>query len=60
MRLTSAHRGVTVDDIRAATGFELVIPTDVPTTPEPTEEQVRLIREVIDPDAMRKREFRAS
>ncbi len=57
MRLRSAHRGVTVDDIRAATGFELVIPTDVPTTPEPTEEQVRLIREVIDPDGMRRREF---
>ena len=60
MRLRSAHRGVTVDHIRAATGFELVIPTDVPTTPEPTGEQVRLIREVIDPDGMRKREFRAS
>ena len=43
-----------------ATGFRPVLPPgDVPTTPEPTAEQVRLIREVIDPHGMRRREFRA-
>jgi hypothetical protein len=30
---------------------------EVPTTPTPTAEQLRLIRDEIDPDNMRKREF---
>ena len=33
MRLRSYHPGVTVDDIVAATGFELVVPDDVAETP---------------------------
>ena len=32
MRLRSVHPGVTVDEIVAATGFELVVPDDVPET----------------------------
>ena len=35
MRLRSVHPGVTVDEIVAATGFELVVPDDVPETPAP-------------------------
>lgn len=58
MRLKSVHPGVTVTAVQDATGFELLMPEgDVPETRPPTEEQVRLIREVIDPDQMRKREF---
>ena len=50
---------MTVDEVQAATGFELLLPDgDVPETEAPTQEQVRLIREEIDPDEMRKREFR--
>jgi len=49
MRLRSVHPGVTVDEVVAATGFELVIPDDVPTSRLPTDEEVRWIREVIDP-----------
>lgn len=49
MRLASVHPGVTVDDVVAATGFELVIASDVPTTRLPTDEELRLIREEIDP-----------
>lgn len=61
MRLASVHPGVSVEQVQDATGFELLLPDDgeVPETPRPTVEQVRLIREVIDPDGMRKREFRA-
>jgi glutaconate CoA-transferase subunit B len=61
MRIASVHPGVTVDDVQAATGFELALPGggEPPQTPRPTREQVRLIREVIDPHEMRKREFRA-
>ncbi|MCY4630426.1 MAG: CoA-transferase, partial [bacterium] len=59
MRLRSVHPGVTVEQVLEATGFEpLLPPGDVPTTPEPSAEQVRLIREVIDPHGMRHREFR--
>ena len=36
MRLRSVHPGVTVADVVAATGFELVIPDDVPTSRAPS------------------------
>jgi len=53
MRVSSAHPGVSIDEIRAATGFELAIPADVPHTREPTTEELRLIRSVIDPGGRR-------
>ena len=46
MRLRSVHPGVTVDEIVAATGFELVVPDDVPETRAPTPDELELIREV--------------
>ena len=59
MRLNSVHPGITVKDVQDATGFELQLPEgSVADTRLPTREQVRLIREVIDPDEMRKRELR--
>jgi len=56
MRLRSLHPGVTVEDVVAATGFELVIPDDVPTSRLPTPEELRLLDEVIDPAGTRLRE----
>ena len=56
MRLHSVHPGVTVDEVVAATGFELAIPDDVPETRTPTPDELELIREVIDPDNLRDRE----
>jgi glutaconate CoA-transferase subunit B len=57
MRLRSVHPGVTVEQVQEATGFELLLPDgDVPETTPPTAEQVRLLREEIDPDGMCKRE----
>ena len=56
MRLASLHPGVTVDEVVSATGFDLVIPAGVPATREPTAEELRLIREVIDPAGARYRE----
>ncbi len=56
MRLQSVHPGVTVEQVQDATGFELLMPgTDVPETRPPSCEQVRLIREIVDPNDMRKR-----
>jgi acyl CoA:acetate/3-ketoacid CoA transferase beta subunit len=56
MRLRSVHPGVTVDEVVAATGFELVVPDDVPETRLPTDEELRVIREVLDPNGLRNAE----
>ncbi|SEQ41603.1 Acyl CoA:acetate/3-ketoacid CoA transferase, beta subunit [Streptomyces sp. yr375] len=56
MRLASVHPGVSVDEVREATGFDLVIPDEVARTREPTAGELRLIREVLDPGAARARE----
>jgi acyl CoA:acetate/3-ketoacid CoA transferase beta subunit len=53
MRLRSVHPRVTVDEVVAATGFDLVVPDDVGESRTPTPDELRLIREVIDPDGTR-------
>jgi len=53
MRLRSVHPGVTVDEVQAATGFELAVPDDVPTSRLPTPEELELIDTVIDPTGLR-------
>lgn len=53
MRLRSVHPGVTVDEVTEATGFSLELPADVEESRAPTEEELRLIREVIDPTGQR-------
>jgi glutaconate CoA-transferase, subunit B len=58
MRLRTVHPGVSVEQVQAATGFELLVADDVHDTEPPTPEEVRLIREEIDPDGVRKSEFR--
>lgn len=59
LRLLSVHPGVRVADVVKATGFDLIIPDDLPTTREPTAEELLLIREVIDPHGARYREVPA-
>jgi glutaconate CoA-transferase subunit B len=49
MRLKSVNPGVTVDQVVAATGFELVIPADVPETEAPTDEELEVLRTRVDP-----------
>jgi glutaconate CoA-transferase subunit B len=56
MRLTSYHPGVSIEHIRKKTGFELLIAPNVEETPPPTVEEVRLLREKIDPLGVRKLE----
>lgn len=56
MRLRSVHPGVTVDDVVAATGFELVIPADVAESRIPTPEELELLETVIDRNGARYRE----
>lgn len=60
VRLLSVHPGVTVDDVRSATGFELPLPDgDVPTTRAPRPDELVLIREMLDPRGLRDREVRS-
>lgn len=52
MMLRSIHPGISLDDVVGSMGFAPVVPTSVPQTEPPTAEQVRMIREVIDPNRM--------
>lgn len=56
MRLTSYHPGVDVARIQARTGFELEIAPGIGETPLPTSEEIRLLREEIDPLGIRRLE----
>lgn len=53
LRLVSLHPGVSEEEVRKNTGFELARAGALRTTPEPTREQLRLIREVLDPHNLR-------
>ena len=54
-RLRSVHPGVTVDDVVAATGFDLVVDGDVPETRSPTPDELAVI-DAVDPTGLRYRE----
>lgn len=55
MRLVSVHPGVTVADVVANTGFDLVIDDQVPTSRPPTDHDVSIL-ERLDPKGLRYRE----
>jgi len=58
MRAVSLHPGVTADEVTAATTFEVDF-SGVATSREPTGEELRLIREVVDPKSLRDKEVPA-
>jgi acyl CoA:acetate/3-ketoacid CoA transferase beta subunit len=58
MRIASVHPGVTVEQVQSETGFPLVT-DDVATTREPTDEELKLLREVLDPKGYRDKEVPA-
>jgi glutaconate CoA-transferase subunit B len=53
MRVKTLHPGVTIEHVRENTGFELAAADDLRETPAPTAEQLRLLREVLDPNNLR-------
>lgn len=57
MRLTHLHPGVTLERVRAKTGFELEISEPLAQTEPPSEQELRLLREEIDPLGIRRLEF---
>ncbi|MCZ2098954.1 MAG: hypothetical protein LC121_22380 [Anaerolineae bacterium] len=56
MRLATLHPGVTIEQAQARTGFALAIAPDLRETPPPTDEDLRLLREEIDPLGVRRLE----
>ncbi len=53
LRVRSLHPGVSLEQVGEQTGFKLAVAGDVGTTALPTAEQLRLIREVLDPHDQR-------
>lgn len=56
LRVVSLHPGVTLETIRKKTGFPLEVSPDLRETPAPTVEEVRLLRDEIDPLGIRELE----
>ncbi len=57
MRLVTLHEGVTLADVKANTGFEVLVPGRVGTTPPPKAEELAVLREAVDPLGIRDLEF---
>jgi glutaconate CoA-transferase subunit B len=53
VRVQSLHPGVTFDEVQDNTGFALVRRDNIATTPIPSSQQLRLIRERLDPAGVR-------
>jgi glutaconate CoA-transferase subunit B len=50
MQVESVHPGVALDEVLSAMSFRPVVPKEVPPTEPPTTDQIRLIRQEIDPN----------
>ena len=50
MRLDSRHPGTSLEDVRNSIGWEVRVASDHAMTPAPSAEELRLIREVLDPE----------
>lgn len=53
IRILSLHPGVSLQEVRDNTGFALAVAEGCGATPAPTEQQLRLIRERLDPRNLR-------
>ena len=58
MRALSLHPGVTPDEVRQATSFEIDSLDTAPPSRPPTDDELHLIRTAIDPKALRDKEIR--
>ncbi len=56
-RLRSLHEGVSLDEVIENTGFELILPKDVPMTVAPSDAELDLIRNEIDPAGVHRLDF---
>jgi len=58
MRLASVHAGVGVEEVVENTSFALVIDGEIPQTRAPTDRELEIIREVLDPKGIAAREVK--
>ena len=52
MRLVATHPGVTAEEVIAQTGFDLIVPERVGVTDPPSAEELRILRQEIDPERL--------
>jgi len=57
VRLKSIHTGITLEQVKENTGFDLVHASPVPETAAPSDEELHMIREVIDPVGISRLDF---
>ena len=56
MRISSIHPNVDIETVKKSTGFELIIPNKIKDTKPPSEKELKLLREKVDPLNIRKLE----
>ena len=56
--MTLAELERAVNEVTEATGFPLVVPDDLAESRLPTEEELRIVREVLDPSELRRSEVK--
>jgi glutaconate CoA-transferase subunit A len=56
-RLVSIHPGIALEDVRAQTGGDFLVADPLPRTEIPSQDDLRLIREEVDPFGIRQLEF---
>ncbi|HSL95458.1 MAG TPA: CoA-transferase [Thermoleophilia bacterium] len=49
MRIDALHPGVDVEKVQSETGFELIVPDEIGRTEPPTDEDLRILRDEVDP-----------
>jgi glutaconate CoA-transferase subunit B len=52
MRLESLHPGATLEGVRETIGWEIKVADELGATPPPTDEELRLVREELDPEGV--------
>ena len=51
-QIESIHPGVSLDEVQENTGFELLVSKTITETQAPNEEQLHLLRNIIDPEGV--------
>jgi glutaconate CoA-transferase, subunit B len=52
MYLANVHPGVTVAQVKESTAWDITVADDLTETPRPTDDELRLIRETLDPEGI--------
>jgi len=52
MRIRSLHPGIQLEQVHNASGFELLVAEELEATPAPTKEELRILRDEVDPDRL--------